>query len=258
MKTVTVTGIDDNTDLNHAVALAKAYPFVEYGILVSSATLTHSIVERYPRLRQVHKIVETFNENKVNYSIHLCGRFTRAFMNDTNFGELRKIPTENANRIQINYSAKNDNFASKYNHDLARELALNDFLFRMLELQRYGDVQHKFILQYNNSNRQFIDEFLEIASKYSFSKKMIMILRDSSGGRGRVQNNYNPLGYRETLGYSCGFSGGISPENIKEVIPRVKNNYDWIDMENGVRTGNWFDLRKVEEVLIEAKKYING
>lgn len=47
----------------------------------------------------------------------------------------------------------------------------------------------------------------------------------------------------------CGYSGGLSPETIKESLTRFRAQTDyWIDMESGVRTGGLFDLEKCEQV----------
>ena len=47
----------------------------------------------------------------------------------------------------------------------------------------------------------------------------------------------------------CGYSGGLSPETIKESLTRFRARTDyWIDMESGVRTNGLFDLEKCEQV----------
>lgn len=49
----------------------------------------------------------------------------------------------------------------------------------------------------------------------------------------------------------CGYSGGINPGNVKDVLNAIsaeKDDMYWIDMESGIRTDNWLDLDKCESV----------
>jgi phosphoribosylanthranilate isomerase len=52
-------------------------------------------------------------------------------------------------------------------------------------------------------------------------------------------------------GAFCGYSGGIGPANVAEILATVAapaGAQYWIDMESGVRTDGWFDLAKCEAV----------
>lgn len=73
------------------------------------------------------------------------------------------------------------------------------------------------------------------------------MLFDTSGGRGKL-----PDSIPSHPGYTVGYSGGINPENVVEYIQRIpgleEDSKYWIDMESGVRTNNWLDLNKCEEV----------
>lgn len=56
--------------------------------------------------------------------------------------------------------------------------------------------------------------------------------------------------YFEGVDYQ-GFAGGLNPENIlerKEEIDILWEKDYWLDMESGVRTDDWFDLDKVEDI----------
>lgn len=49
----------------------------------------------------------------------------------------------------------------------------------------------------------------------------------------------------------CGYSGGIRPDNVIEVLERIaapKGSLYWIDMESGVRSDGRFDLEKCEAI----------
>ena len=52
-------------------------------------------------------------------------------------------------------------------------------------------------------------------------------------------------------GAFCGFSGGLNPQNVAEIIGRIgakDGDLYWIDMESGIRTDGWLDLSKCEAV----------
>lgn len=70
-------------------------------------------------------------------------------------------------------------------------------------------------------------------------------LFDASGGRG-----VTPAAWPAHPGRLVGYAGGISPDNVLDVIRSgigAAGPY-WIDMESGVRTGNRFDIQKCRQV----------
>lgn len=71
-------------------------------------------------------------------------------------------------------------------------------------------------------------------------------LFDKSGGEGIVPLSWPPHPGSDHL---VGYAGGISPTNVKLVIETIRADGPyWLDMESGVRTGNWLDLGKCEAV----------
>jgi phosphoribosylanthranilate isomerase len=73
------------------------------------------------------------------------------------------------------------------------------------------------------------------------------VLFDPSGGTGKLPSEWPST----PAGCPVGFAGGISPDNVREVIQAIgPREYPWwIDMETGVRTDNKLDLEKVSRVL---------
>lgn len=74
----------------------------------------------------------------------------------------------------------------------------------------------------------------------------VVELFDTSGGKGILPDKF-PKYPR----YFCGYTGGLNPENVLEVIKRIdapEGAEYYIDMETGVRTNGWFDLSKVAKV----------
>ena len=50
LRQVTLTGIDNKTDIESLCTLQEEYPFVEYGLLISSSLSNKNINPRYPHL----------------------------------------------------------------------------------------------------------------------------------------------------------------------------------------------------------------
>jgi len=73
-------------------------------------------------------------------------------------------------------------------------------------------------------------------------------LYDVSFGTGVKPKDWPTL---PTNGPFCGYSGGIGPETVVEILGRIDaaaGTLYWIDMESGVRTDGAFDLAKCEAV----------
>jgi hypothetical protein len=72
----------------------------------------------------------------------------------------------------------------------------------------------------------------------------IQWLFDASGGRGVSPDSWPPH-----PGRLVGYAGGLSPENVEEVLKSINaSGRYWIDMESGVRTNDQFDLEKCRRV----------
>lgn len=69
-------------------------------------------------------------------------------------------------------------------------------------------------------------------------------LYDTSGGRGTIPETVPSY----SGGNMVGYAGGINPDNVEEWVRRIDALVYWIDMESGVRTDDWLDLDKCEEV----------
>lgn len=70
-------------------------------------------------------------------------------------------------------------------------------------------------------------------------------LFDTSAGRGAA-----PTAWPSHPGVGrVGYAGGINPSNVLDVLRAINSSGPyWIDMETGVRTDDWFDLDKCEQV----------
>ena len=213
---ITFTGADNNTDIKLLQYIQKEIPIVEWGILIS----TNQNRNRYPN----NEFINSLQNKGLNLSLHICGKYSREIMNDGIFHIINKFHW--FNRYQINFISNN----SSEN--------LNNFINLITQFP------HKtFILQSNNSNKEFINNILNV------NKTNINILYDSSGGKGtnikEIQNPYNNI--------YTGYSGGLCEETLPEILYNIhhfkNDSYVWIDMESGVRTEDQFDLNKVRSIL---------
>jgi len=73
----------------------------------------------------------------------------------------------------------------------------------------------------------------------------VAVLFDCSGGFGKLPEQWP----KHPGGRLVGYAGGISPDNIEEVIASVDSSGPyWLDMETGIRTDDLLDLDKCEAV----------
>lgn len=74
------------------------------------------------------------------------------------------------------------------------------------------------------------------------------LLVDGSGGRGISPAEWT----RPTTWKPVGFAGGLGPDNFAAELPKiaaVATGDWWVDMENRLRTDDWFDLEKANRAI---------
>tara|TARA_R110002020_G_scaffold388007_4_gene598738 strand:+ start:5540 stop:6268 length:729 start_codon:yes stop_codon:yes gene_type:complete len=233
---MTVTGADDNTNIQGMIELSKDYPFLEWGILFP--TMGGS---RFPSLSWLHKLTSTLEKDKhnLNLSAHLCGDDLLDAL-DNNL----KINLKKFSRIQLNFHG-----ASEYSSD--RYLLKNtvkDFV------RKQEDYNRKVIFQLDGVNDRVISEQFN-AVKFP----NVQYLFDTSSGAGILPTTF-PMPYPKI---TCGFAGGLGPESInktlftfKEVLSPTKRF--WIDMETQVRTEGELDLNKVAQCAASVSEVTYG
>lgn len=164
-----------------------------------------------PRYPKLDEIREQFNEywGAMRFSAHICGAYSEEIME----GRLPNVglTLDFFDRVQVNHKSPSSHVIQRVfsPYGLPRPIA------------------------------QVRDEFP--------ASREVDYLYDCSGGKGELPTYWpKHSGVPEAL---LGFAGGITPENVKQVIADIdcQGRY-WIDMESGVRTNNWLDLDKVEAV----------
>lgn len=225
LERVTFTGVDAKTDQERLFNIWRKFPNVEFGVLLSESRMGND--NRYPDFEVFKKIVAVVPIQHL--SLHVCGKLSREAAEGKNSLEKFTRKFMDFNRIQFN-NLDTENFTSKGFLDVVGRLSRSEI-----------------ILPYNKKHELYVNEILK------FSNINTVILRDASGGRG-ITSNWQP-----PLKVKTGYAGGLSPVNIiqkmKELEETLPKDYiTWIDMENLVRTNDWFDLDKVESILRQLKK----
>lgn len=222
---VTFTGADNSIKPEHLYHLHDAYEGMEFGILFSESREGQP---RYPTRDWIWELLQI--DRGIALSAHLCG------------GSFRRYATES------------HEYEDQFLHDHFKRIQLNmnwqrvdDLTRQLLRMKIESNPKTQYIIQENKNNR--------FAYRYFEGLSNVAILFDASGGRGKeIHNLPYPI-----AGFFCGYAGGLSPENVHrlegELQPVIRNGSTWIDMESGVRTGEKFDVGKVEDVMEQVGRF---
>lgn len=233
LRHVTVTGLDDTTNLIDLMTIAKKYSFVEWGVLVADSYSNYR--PRYP----IYTIFRNLEKCKnilpqINFSLHVCGPYLRKIIHNGNwqvFDYLDGINVANCfSRIQLNLS------------------------------NMISEIQNPFFESLKNINQEIILQLKSVEGNEELIEKCnknakISVLFDASGGKGKLPEKW-PNSIK-----NCGYAGGLTPDNVKEQLYLIKNLVGdngpiWIDAESGLRSYDQFDLAKVEQFLINSLPFI--
>lgn len=230
---VTITGADKSIDPMQLVRLSQAYPFVEWGILVSR---TRSGSPRFPPKSWLRDLWKLKRESTVPLQLacHAYGDWVmnmlvggRLFENE--MGEYLPM----FDRIQWNF------------HGSLDPLHLGDAAKALSVFQR------QMIFQIDGVNDKRLIPFRERGLD-------IVPLFDTSGGRGIIPDVW-PAPLADVY---CGYAGGLGPDTLDRQLGRIAHVVGdrtiWIDMERRVRSEDdqAFEVAKVERCLELAKPYV--
>jgi hypothetical protein len=222
---VTFTGIDERTDLKRVKQLQKKYPFAEFGVLLSYDWKENG--QRFPN----PEILARLEKQGLNLSAHFCGQAAI----DLAIGKRFKVLEQLSSHIR-----------------LFRRCQLNlraNGLFSNLRKLSPIPYINEVIVQMHTP--ELCEQFLA-----GERPKHLSFLLDASGGAGID----TPIQILTSPGAHIGYAGGIGPDNVEGKL-RTLLEYDskekfWIDMETRVRTEEWLDLDKVEQVLVICERLL--
>lgn len=222
LRHITFTGIDDHTDLDRLQDIQLRYPIAEFGVLTSYHWDENGSRYLNPRT------ISFLQQRGLNLSLHICGQAAIdaatshwGRINDLTCGQLHLF-----RRAQLNLATRCD-----------KPRCVLPSVHREIIIQQRSDD----IALFNKSHS---------VAPYS----AMSLLIDDSGGQGID----TPLKLLPLMPgpIKVGYAGGFTPSNAAEKLAYIMANYEtcpyglyWIDMESGVRTNDWLDLDKVEQVL---------
>lgn len=119
-----------------------------------------------------------------------------------------------------------------------KRIQLNALKYNMLDVYNVANEHYDRAIIIQNRTGKFLP----------LSLSNIVQLQDASGGKG-VEATIFPK--QENLTF-VGYAGGIGPDNVIDVLNKIDANSYWIDMESKIRTNEWLDLLKCEQVLIKV------
>lgn len=228
---VTMTGADDSIYPNQLTKLSQQYPYVEWGILLSSNSEGKY---RFPSLIWMEELKAL--ESNIQISGHICGKWVRDLLIGQNTFVIER-PTifDMFQRFQLNFHAE--------------QLTVNPEAFmQSVQILSRG---RETIFQLDGVNNSLIQPFID-------KKKYVAGLYDTSHGAGLIPKAWP----KKISGINMGLAGGLGPENLAEQLDKMSesigNNTIWIDMETKIRSDNdkIFDLEKVEQCLEICRKWI--
>jgi len=223
---ITLTGVDDHTNLAELANLSERFPLVEWGFLYSPKRQGHG--GRYPSVATLLNAFRTLPDT-VRIALHVCGAgVPNLLANEAEVTGLVEAVAARGGRVQLNFSQSRGGI----NLDALSTL-----------LDRYPSL--KVITQHNDAN--------EGVWKRLCGHANYVALFDSSGGRG-VERSAWPAPLH---GIHCGYAGGLGPDNLAMELTRIRaaasGHPHWIDMEGKLRTeDDTFDLQRAEACLLEA------
>ena len=98
---VTLTGIDQSTDLDRAIELSRQHELLEWGILLGGTPSP-----RYPSIPFIQEWADRADRAGIPIALHLCGRFARAWID--NDPEVVSLANQ-FGRVQVNVVAARTN-----------------------------------------------------------------------------------------------------------------------------------------------------
>ena len=232
LRHITFTGIDARTDLQELQDIQQQYPIAEFGVLTS-----YHWYENGNRYLNPQSLPNLYGR-ELNLALHICGSMvsdaTEGLWGHINRHTLSMLEMQLFQRVQINV-------ANRLDHPE--------------RLVSMPTPKTEIIIQQRSGNTEFFERSLW--GDEDGCPRLVSMLIDDSGGQG-IDSPINI--YSSVYNHKIGYAGGFNPDNVAEKLNYLfENVHDgelWIDMESGVRTGDWLDLDKVRRVLEICKPII--
>lgn len=229
---VTVSGVDEKTEVSKLIELSKKYDFLEFGILVSEDKTNTGKSNRYPSFSYIDKLIDA----KLPLSCHIYGELANEFIGTGDFTKIRKFLTPRRVAGFSRFQLSNKGFENYIPFNIPDDIRI------ILQASDYKSFQY-----YWEMNRRLANED-RVGVLYNFS--------DSN-------NKLDSLNMVADEDEYVGYTGNVTLDNISYILGyidgRNENDRDyWIDIENFIRSDDdCFDVHKVEEICNEVIKCEN-
>lgn len=201
LKFITCSGANEHTDIDELASLLSSFHNIaEVGIQVSGKKVFFGS-PRYMWLKMLHYRFQSLWPRPC-FALHLNQDWVENFCDGT-------YPTELIEFLKFRYPDGKPFFGRvQLNFKIGREKTPD--LERLLaSMKNYPDV--RFILSYNDDNAAFIHKIYDTGFKFD-------CLYDCSHGEGIKASRYAEPAFEDIL---QGYSGGISPENVTDVLKEI-------------------------------------
>lgn len=229
---VTMTGADESVSPQRLADISKEFPFVEWGILIGSQSGM-----RFPSVDWIQRLADlrVADGNRMNLSLHICGRHLREIAaGRSNLEEFLGPCLGAFSRCQLNWHGERQGPVA--------EKILAAFC-------NFMTWEPTIIFQMDGMNNDLASGCLR--------RFRCAGLFDRSHGAGILPSVWpQPLDYMQS-----GYAGGLGPENLEAEIQKISEVVGrlptWIDMETKIRgfDGRTFDLAKVRKCLEIARPF---
>ena len=240
LKTITVSGPNEFTDVEELVKLAGRYRRAEIGVQVSGKKASFATA-RYWWLMALY--MYCIKEKKiVPIALHINSDWVEEFCQGDVAQELINLlafcnidGTPFVRRVQLNFK-----IGREKTPDMEKLLAT---------MKRYP--KQRFILSYNPENAEFIQAMYQTGTLFD-------LLYDSSHGEGIIPETYEKPVFKNVV---QGYSGGLSAENVEEQLWKISKAVPIgrefsIDAEGKLKgEDGHISLAKAEEYLKKASKW---
>jgi pyrimidine deaminase RibD-like protein len=234
LDTVSLVGIDTNTNIKDLLAIHNQFPFVEYGVCFDKPNTQNRLYSGY----QLKDVLQKYPN--LPWVAHLSHHNYKESLKDAH--HLKNI---NWKRIQLNLE-----------ESVVIEYTFDELLETIRHLSQ--EINHKgYIILKENKNTRQVYKNLNIPS-------FIDILSDVSCGKGLSPTPENdwPYAYYNKFG----FSGGINIDNLLKVIATVRakvpknSTFTWIDMQSSLRDKKttFFDTQKAYQIASMTQPFIKA
>lgn len=231
---VTISGADDQVAYQDMEALSNEFPFMEWGILLSSRAKGSP---KYPSIEWMAKLSQRKYDPNFKISGHVCGKWVKDIA-EGQWTLVRELMDffDMFERLQFNFGPAT--FPLVDSEPFIKGLKNADRQLTRQYILQLPDTTHELVNQCVNAGLDAVP------------------FCDCSCGVGVL-----PEKWKEAKHPYTGYAGGLSPDNLTENLEKIEQVCGpgpiWIDVETNVRNDkNELDIGLVRRFLETAKPWI--